>query len=94
MRTALDAGAPGTLHVGRRVVADVDGLVRPDVEQLEGVLEDGRMGLLVAHPGADAEDLEVARQLERLQQLGCRPAPVAHDGEPQPGRLHAHRGPG
>ncbi len=52
------------------------------------MLEDGRVWLLVADASADAHDLEVTRQIQRLQQLRRVPAPVADHTEAQSGRLH------
>ena len=88
----LDADATCPDDVGLGVVPDVDRGVGRDLEQVERVLEDGGVWLLVADSGADAHDLEVSRQLQRLQQLWRIPAPVADHAQAQAGRLHGVEG--
>ena len=50
---------------------------------LERPLEDARVGLLEADAGAGGDEVEVPDEVERVQQLGQVPDPVAHRSDRQ-----------
>ena len=67
----------------------MDHLRRPHPGLLERVAEDPRVGLLEADAGRGGDEVEAAHQLERVQELGKRPDPVAHGADDQPALVEA-----
>ncbi len=75
-RADAQRACPG--HVGVHVVSDVDRLIGCHASLLEGVLEDAAVRLLEADARAGGHEIELAHQIEGMQQLGQVPHPVAH----------------
>jgi hypothetical protein len=78
--------------VGAVRIADVHRPLGCDLHLLERVLEDARIGFLEAHARADDELLEVARQLQGVDELRRAPHEVADDAQPDAGGVQRVEG--
>ncbi len=79
-----EAGVAGALVVLRRRVADVERLVGGHPGEGEGRVEDLPRRLGGSDEGRDDDAVEVARQVEAVEEGGERGVPVADDEELQP----------
>ena len=82
--TAGDPDAARSENVGVHVVPDVDDRLGRDARTPERPLEDGGVRLLVADARAGGDEVEVANEVERVEQLRQVPDPVAHGSHDQP----------